>query len=138
MKTGTVRQTITFKAPAHEVYEALMDSKKHSEFTGSQADISREAGGKISVYDGEIEGVNLELVPDKKIVQAWRYNDWPEGHFSRATFSFREVAGGTRLTFTQTGVPLEFLEDITQGRLWINGKNKHFFPLFCQIVGSGR
>jgi activator of HSP90 ATPase len=115
MKTGTVRQTATFKAGAHEVYEALMDSKKHSEFTGSQANISRKVGGKISVYDGEIEGVNLELVPDKKIVQSWRYSDWPEGHYSRATFSLAKVAAGTRLTFTQTGVPLEFLDDISQG-----------------------
>ena len=115
MKTGTVRQTVTFKAGVHDVYEALMDSKKHSKFTGSQASISRKVGGKISVYDGDIEGVNLELVPDIKIVQAWRYSDWPEGHYSRATFTFAEVAAGTRLSFTQTGVPLEFLDDIAQG-----------------------
>lgn len=115
MKTGTVRQSVTFTAGVHEVYEALMDSKKHSEFTGSQASISREVGGKISVYDGEIEGVNLDLVPDKKIVQSWRYSDWPEGYYSKATFSLEETAAGTRLTFTQTGVPLEFLDDISQG-----------------------
>ena len=115
MKTGTVRQTATFKAGAHEVYEALMDSKKHSGFTGSQASISRKVGGSISVYNGEIEGINLELVPDRKIVQSWRYSDWPEGHYSRATFSLKEIATGTRLTFTQTGVPLEFLDDIAQG-----------------------
>jgi activator of HSP90 ATPase len=54
-------------------------------------------------------------VPDQKIVQSWRYSDWPEGHYSKVTFSLEKVAGGTRLTFTQTGVPEERYEDIAQG-----------------------
>ncbi len=102
----TIRQTATFKASPHEVYETLMDAKKHAEFTGGEAKISRKVGGKFTIYDGEIEGENLELVPDKKIVQTWRYSDWPEGHYSTATFSLEEVDGGTRLTFTQTDVPM--------------------------------
>ncbi len=115
MNTKNIRQTVTFKASPHDVYEALMDSKKHSEFTGSEASISRKVGGKFKIYGGEIEGENLELVPDEKIVQSWRYSDWPEGHFSKATFAFKAVPEGARLTFTQTGVPEEFYEDIRQG-----------------------
>ena len=115
MKTKTIRQSATFAAAPHDVYEILMDSEKHSQLTGSEARISRQVGGKISVYGGEIEGKNLELVPDKKIVQSWRYEDWPEGHFSTATFLMTAVEGGTRLTFTQTSVPEEHYEDIKQG-----------------------
>jgi activator of HSP90 ATPase len=118
MKTKTIRQTVTFKASPHEVYEALMDSKKHARFTGAAASISREVGGKFTAYDGSLQGENLELVPDAKIVQTWRSDDWPEGHYSRATFSLAKVEGGTRLTFTQTGVPEEFYEDVKQG--WID------------------
>ena len=90
MKTKTIRQSITFKASLHEVYEALMDSRKHARFTGAQARISRKAGGKFTAYDGYIEGVNLNLVPDKKIVQSWRGSDWPENHYSMATFSLKK------------------------------------------------
>jgi len=115
MKTKTIRQSVTFEASAHEVYEALMDSKRHSLFTGSEVQLSRKVGAEFSVYGGDIQGVNLELVPDKKIVQSWRYSDWPEGHYSKATFSLKEVSGGTRLTFTQIGVPEEFYDDIAQG-----------------------
>ncbi len=115
MPTKTIRQSLTLRASPHEVYEALMDSRKHSRLTGSVAKISRQVGGQFSVYDGEIQGLNLELVPDPKIVQSWRYSDWPEGHYSRATFSLSEIPGGTRLTFTQSGVPEEFYEDIRQG-----------------------
>ena len=118
MKTKTIRQTVTFKASPHEVYEALMDSKKHARFTGAAASISREVGGKFTAYDGSLQGENLELVPDAKIVQTWRSDDWPEGHYSRATFSLAKVEGGTRLTFTQTGVPEDFYEDVKQG--WID------------------
>lgn len=115
MKTRNIRQTIIIKASPHEIYEVLMDSGKHSELTGSEAKISRRVGGKISVYNGDIEGTNLYLVPDEKIVQSWRYSDWPEGHYSKATFSLKKVEDGTRLTFTQTDVPDEHYEDISQG-----------------------
>ena len=115
MKIKTLRQSVTFITGPHEVYEAIMDSRKHSEFTGSQVSMSRKVGGKFSVYGGDIEGVNLELIPDQKIVQSWRYSDWPEGHYSKATFSLINISSGTRLTFTQTGVPEEFYDDIRQG-----------------------
>lgn len=115
METKTIKQSVTIKASPHDVYEALMDAKKHAKFTGGKATISRKVGGKFSAFDGYAEGVNLELVPDKKIVQSWRAEDWPEGHYSRATFSFKEVEGGTKLTFTQTGVPDDQYDSIAQG-----------------------
>jgi activator of HSP90 ATPase len=115
METKTIRQTVIFKAGPHDIYEALMDSKKHAKFTGGKATISREVGGKFSTYDGYAEGVNQELVPDKKIVQTWRAEDWPEGHYSRVTFSLNKAEGGTRLTFSQTGVPEEQYQDVSQG-----------------------
>jgi activator of HSP90 ATPase len=113
-----LKQTATFKATPHEVYETLMDEKKHAEFTGGAAKISRKVGGKFSISDGEIEGKNLELVPDQKIVQTWRYSDWPAGHYSTVTFALVPTAQGTRLTFTQTDIPDDKYEDIKQG--WID------------------
>ena len=115
MKTKTINQTVTFKASAHEVYETLMDSKKHAELVGDEAKISKKVGAKFRIYGGEIEGVNLELVPDKKIVQSWRYSDWPKGHYSKATFLLEESKGSTKLTFTQAEVPEALYEDVSQG-----------------------
>jgi activator of HSP90 ATPase len=115
MNTKTIRQSVTFRATPHDVYEIIMDPKKHSKLIGSRASIDNKVGGKFSVYDGDIEGVNLELVPDQKIVQSWRYSDWPAGHYSTATFALKKVSRGTQLTFTQTGVPEERYEDVAQG-----------------------
>jgi activator of HSP90 ATPase len=95
----------------------LMDSKKHGQFSESKATISGEVGGKISAYDEYTKGWNLELVPDRKIVQKWRGSDWPEGWYSTASFELKKVPGGSRLTFVQTEVPEDQFEDISQG--WV-------------------
>ena len=115
MKTWTIRQSVTFRTSPHAVYELLMDSRKHAKFTGEKASIIRKIGGKFSAYAGYISGVNLDLVPDKKIVQLWRGNDWTKGHYSKVTFSLKKVERGTRLTFRQSGVPGEQYKDIKQG-----------------------
>jgi activator of HSP90 ATPase len=114
----TIRQTATFKASPHDVYEALMDSRKHAKFTGAPAKISRKVGGEFTAYGGSLSGQTLELAPDKKIVQAWRADDWPAGHFSRATFSLKKVKGGAELSFYQSNVPDEHYAGIKQG--WID------------------
>ncbi len=101
----TIRQTVTIKASPHAVYEALMDSLKHAAFSGMPAHISRKPGGRFTAYGPWISGVNLELVPDKKIVQFWRSRNWPKFHYSTVTFALDNVKGGTRLRFTQIGVP---------------------------------
>ncbi len=117
MKTKTIRQSVTFKASPKTIYEMLMDSRQHAAFTGARARILRKVGGTFNAYDGYITGTHLELVPDKKIVQSWGCSDWPEGHFSTATFALKAVKGGTRLTFTQAGVPEKQYESIKEG--WI-------------------
>ena len=115
MKPKTIRQTVSFKASPHKIYEMLMDSRIHTRFSGGKASISRKSGGKFSAYDNYISGTNIELVPDTKIVQSWRASDWPEGHYSKVTFSFAKIRDGCHLTFTQTGVPEQQYEGIRQG-----------------------
>lgn len=105
MKTKTIRQTVTFNVSPEKVYDALMDSKQHSTFTGAKAVISKKVGGKYSAYDGYHGGVNLELIPEKKIVQSWHARNWEEGHFAKATFRFSKIKNGTRVSFTHEGVP---------------------------------
>jgi len=61
--------------------------------------------------------VNLELVPDRRIVQFWRSSNWPRHHYSTVTFALTKVPGGTRLRFTQVGVPNDDYKDKKSG--WI-------------------
>lgn len=118
MKTKTIKQVILFKASPLEVYDAIMDSKKHSAFTGDTAKIGKKAGEGFTAYGGYAEGKNVELIPGGKIVQTWRASDWPSGVYSKVTFLFEKTKDRTKMTFIQEGVPEEFYEDIEQG--WID------------------
>jgi len=99
-----IHQEVTFAAPPAKVYQALIDPAEHARFTGAPAEISPEEGGRFSVYGGKVLGRNLELVPDRRIVQAWRTADWPDGVYTLARFELRDEGGTTRLVFDQDAV----------------------------------
>jgi uncharacterized protein YndB with AHSA1/START domain len=115
--TTTIRQTVIFKASPLDVYEAIMDAKKHESLSGEKAEVSREIGGTFIVWGGHLSGFNLVLRPGEKIVQAWRAHDWWVDHYSTVTFALRAVPDGTELRFTQIGVPPHRFDGHARG--WI-------------------
>lgn len=119
MKTSTIEHKVHFSATPQQVYEALMNSALHSEFTQSESIIGSKPGESYSSYNGYIEGVILELKKDAFIRKSWMaYEDgWPEGHFSEIKFWLESSETGTDLNFTHDGVPAEKIESIGKG--WI-------------------
>src|SRR5262249_43908886 len=106
----------------NEVYEALMDSHRHGEFTGGgPTEVSPEPGGTFSAFGGAIAGRNVELVPNERIVQAWRVADWPAGAHSLVRFELQEQGGKTRLVMDHSAFPEEQQEHLAAGwntRYW--------------------
>ena len=99
-----------------EVYDAFIDPKKHSEFTGGKATGKAKVGGKFTAWDGYILGVYLELVPHKKIVQEWMTTDWEKGYPpSRLVFQFAVAAKGMKLTLLHSGIPASQKKLFAQG-----------------------
>ena len=86
LKSITIHQQIDFNASPQQLYEALLDAKQFTEFSDRPAEINREVGGAFSLFKGHIVGRNVELVPNQRIVQAWRVVTWPEGAYSIARF----------------------------------------------------
>ncbi|MFQ5971015.1 MAG: SRPBCC domain-containing protein [Alphaproteobacteria bacterium] len=114
--TQPIKQSVTFNARPDVIFEALMDSRKHSAFTGAPANINRNAGGRFTCYGGHITGFNIEIKARKSIVQAWRGKDWPQGAWSLVTYSLAAARGGkTKLNFEQVGVPPRRVKGITEG-----------------------
>lgn len=108
----TISQRVTFAAPPEVVYELLADSRQHAALTGRSAVISREIGGAFSVRDSEVTGINVDLVPGQRIVQAWRHRLFPKGIFSMAAVTLTPTAtGGTALRLTHRGVPKDLIPD---------------------------
>ena len=55
-------------------------------------------------WGSHISGINLVLKPGERIVQAWRATGWPD-YYSIAIFDLQKASKGTKLRFTQIGVP---------------------------------
>src|SRR5438132_13496414 len=67
----SIHQEVTIKATPQRIYRAFMTSKQHEAFTANgKAKISRKVGGTFSAHDGYVSGINVELKPGKRIVQA--------------------------------------------------------------------
>ena len=116
-KTGVIEQEITIKCTPHEIYEAFMNSKIHSKFTEGKAKISRDIGGNFSVFEGSINGKNIELIQDQKIIQSWRGDgeNWPKGYYSTITIILELIDEGTLIKFTHVDIPEGAIESVKEG-----------------------
>jgi activator of HSP90 ATPase len=117
MANKNIAHKIQFKAKANVLFDLLIDSQKHSNFTGAEAIISNQIGGEYSTYDGYIVGKNLELVPGKRIVQTWKAQEegWPDDVYSIVEFVFTENKNGTELMFRHTDIPSMVKSDFDSG-----------------------
>ena len=100
-----LHQEVDIKASRQRVYDALLDSKQFTAFSGAPAEINREAGGTFSMFGGLIVGRNIELVPRERIVQAWRPAAWEPGVYSLVKFELKELGPQTRIFLDHTGFP---------------------------------
>lgn len=112
----TVHQEVSLAASPERIYHAYMDSGEHAAFTAhGAADISREAGGAFTCHGGEILGRNIELVPNRRIVQAWRVSGWDDGAYSVVRIELQPDGSGTKLVLDHSGLPEGSEEHIASG-----------------------
>jgi activator of HSP90 ATPase len=122
-----IHQESIFKASPKRIYDALMDEEQFQkiellslampalDLKNKPANISREVGGSFSIFGAYILGRQLELVPNQRIVQAWREIIWDPGVFSIAKFELVEQGTGTKLVFDHTGFPAGAGEHLAVG-----------------------
>jgi len=113
--------TTTLNAGAKEVYDAWLDSESHSKMTGGEAEIHDAVGAPFSAWDGYIEGRNIALDTNKRIVQSWRTSEFEEGEEdSQIEILLEESNGQTILTLIHTNLS-------ESGEHYINGWKDHYF-----------
>ena len=79
------------------------------------SDISRKIGGTFSIGESDVTGINVDLVPGRRIVQAWRHRRFPEGIFSMAAVTLTPTPdGGTELVLVHRGVPKDLIPETEQ------------------------
>ena len=124
----SIHQETIFKGSRNRVYEALTDTKQFNEVTKIAAakdpgislekvptEISREVGGTFTLFGGIILGRHIELVPNTRIVQAWRAGNWPEGVYSIVRFELKTQGSGTEITLHHAGFPEGSAEHLESG-----------------------
>jgi len=124
----SIHQEPVFKASRKVLYEALTQAAQFDKVTKLSAamqtgtppdmaptEISREVGGSFLLFGGHILGRHVELVPNERIVQAWRVAKWAPGVYSIVRFELREAGSGTKLVFDHTGFPNGRGEELAAG-----------------------
>jgi activator of HSP90 ATPase len=112
---STIHQETTFSAAPSRIYKALVDLKQFAEVTGAPASGDSSEGAAFSAFGGHVTGRHVELVPDKRIVQAWRAKTWPEGLYSIVRFELVADGKGTKLVFDHSGFPEDEKEHLSGG-----------------------
>ena len=112
---------VRLNASAKEVYDAWLNSKKHSDMTGGQAIVSDKVKGKFSAWDGYIYGSNVELIPNEKIVQSWRTAEFGDtDKVSLLEIKLKDTPKGCEITLSHSTIP-DNQSDYESG--W----DKHYF-----------
>jgi activator of HSP90 ATPase len=123
-----IHQMNVFKTSRKRVYDTLTQTKPFDALTqwspemragkslGSvPTKISPEVGAEFFLFGGHIVGRHLELVPNERIVQAWRVVDWEQGLYSIARFQLLEESAETKIVFDHTGFPKGQAEHLAFG-----------------------
>jgi activator of HSP90 ATPase len=140
----SIHQESTIHASRQRVYAALTDARQFNEITKivaakepaisletSPTVLSPDVGGAFSLFGGIIVGRHVELVPDTRIVQAWRVAYWTPGIYSIVRFDLLEQAAGTKIMFDHTGFPNGDAESLASG--W---KAHYWEPLATYLAVS--
>jgi uncharacterized protein YndB with AHSA1/START domain len=114
----SIHQEVIFKASRKRIYEALTDSKQFERVVqlsdamktrmkpgAPPAQISPQEGGTFLMFGGLIAGRHIELVPNERIVQAWRPVYWTPGVYSIVKFELSDSGAGTKIALDQKGFP---------------------------------
>lgn len=100
-------------ADPEEVFAALTNPFQIELWSGYPADMKPEVGYVFSLWEGDITGVNLEVVPNKRLVQEWFFGEQDEQSIVRITL--KKAGGRTLLDLNHTNIPEDVYEEITEG-----------------------
>jgi uncharacterized protein YndB with AHSA1/START domain len=114
----SIHQEAVIEAAPQRVYEALTNGDTFAAVTGKRARLSDREGDAFSLFDGRVQGRQIELVPGERVVQAWRFgtehpSSWEPGIYSVVRFTLAPEGSGTRFVIDHDGIPPEWHDHIS-------------------------
>lgn len=115
-------------AEPEEVFTALTNSFTIELWSGYSAIMDSNVGTEFSLWEGDITGINLEIIENTKIVQEWYFGDQAEK--SIVTIKLFENKKGTQLELIHTNIPDDDYDNIIEGwNEYYFGAIKSFFEI---------
>ena len=108
-----IRRYYRIKGSPEELYASLVNPFAIALWTGAKAEMSEETGSRFSLFDGDIEGINLAFEKNQKIVQEWFFGEQAEK--SIVTITLRPDRLYTKIELHHSNIPDEAFEDMMQG-----------------------
>ena len=105
--------TVDIAADSEEVFTALTNPFQIEIWSGYPAEMKAEEGFVFSLWEGDICGVNLEVKPNRLLVQEWFFGDTAER--SIVTLKLKKVGEQTQVELEHTNIPDDVLEEIVEG-----------------------
>jgi activator of HSP90 ATPase len=114
------------EAEPEELFLALTNPFTIELWSDSPAKMDAQVGTEFELWDGDICGRNLQVVPNKELVQEWYFEGAPEP--SIVTIKLHSQKTGTQVEVKHTNIPDEAFENINEGwRNYYIGAIKRFF-----------
>ena len=83
----------------------------------------------FSLWEGDITGVNLEVVPNRRLVQEWFFGEQKEQ--SLVEIKLKKENGKTLLELSHSHIPDEVYDEITEGwREYYLGSMKEMLEIY--------
>ena len=122
----TFKKTFRINAEPSDIYSALTNPYTIELWSGYPAQMSTEPGSEFSLWEGDITGMNIEFIQDKKIVQEWYFGDQKEKSLVNITITpDREFSN---VTVEHSNIPDADFNDIAEGwREYYIGAIVNFF-----------
>jgi activator of HSP90 ATPase len=90
-------------APLEKVWKSFVDMIYIKKWCPSYCTMNDRIGTQFKIMGEEIHGKNLEVVPNKKLVQEWYLKGWK--HPSFVTIKLSKEGDSTIISLTHTNIP---------------------------------
>lgn len=121
-----IRQTHQIKAEPEIVFAAMTNPLTIELWSGYKAEFIAQEGTEFSLWEGDIVGKNLKIVPGELIQQQWYF----EGQKEKSIVTIKLSAEGsqTKAELLHENIPDEAFEDMKEGwKKYYFGAIKKYF-----------
>lgn len=111
----TIKQNHTINAPVEEVYIALVNPLTIELWSGYPAKMEKIPGTEFSIFDGDIEGKNIDFIENELVKQEWYFGE--ENPSSIVTIKLRGTKKNdkTEIELIHENVPDDVYDEMLLG-----------------------